>query len=427
MPLRVNTNIPAFNSMRILGNTTRDLTLRIERLSSGLKVNRAADDAAGLSVSEGLRSEISGFLQGIRNSEQAINLIQTAEGALNEVNTVLIRMRELAVQSASSTVNNQNRESVNAEFVQLINEIDRIAQATTYNNTSLLTGFGNSVSSDVTVSTALASPTTGLTSTQISGAQTGRYLFADTAGDRSISLGNGTVTQTVAIGAALDTDGVGGVVASGSSVVANFDRLGIQLVLSGQNAAEGINPATDGYRDGDLNGLALEIESGTGGTFQVGPDDGSVHRIETTIRDMRASGAVLNLGSASVSSASASQSAILNIDIAIQEVVQTRGGLGSIQNRLGTNIRANEVMAENDQASDSTIRDADVALEVSALARSQILTHRPFRLRASQRPSGGRHLAPVTETPTLAAQGRAGLARSSNERSPTDGAFSVGA
>ena len=162
--------------------------------------------------------------------------------------------------------------------------------------------------------------------------------------------------------------------ASGSSIIANFDRLGIQLVLGGQQAAEGINPATDGYRDGDLDGLALEIDAGTGGTFQVGPDDGAVHRIETTIRDMRASGSVLNLGSASVSSASSSQSAISTIDIAIQEVVRTRGGLGAIQNRLGTNIRANAVMAENDQASDATIRDADVAREVSALARSQILS-----------------------------------------------------
>ena len=383
MPLRVNTNIPAFNSRRILGNNTKDLTLRLDRLSSGLKLNRAADDAAGLSVSEGLRSEISGFLQGIRNSEQATNLIQTAEGALNEVNAVLIRMRELAVQSASSSINNQNRESVNAEFVQLINEIDRIAQVTSYNNTSLLTGFGNTVSTDVTVSTALASPTTGLTATQISGAQTGRYLFADSTGDRSITLGNGTVTQTIGIGAALDTDAGGGVVASGSSIIANFDRLGIQLVLGGQQAAEGINPATDGYRDGDLDGLALEIDAGTGGTFQVGPDDGAVHRIETTIRDMRASGSVLNLGSASISSASSSQSAISTIDIAIQEVVRTRGGLGAIQNRLGTNIRANAVMAENDQASDATIRDAGRrSRSVCVGQKSDPIAVWPIRVRA---------------------------------------------
>ena len=90
MPLRINTNIPAVNAQRILNITGKDLNSRIERLSSGLKVNRAADDAAGLSISEGLRAEMSGFTQGMRNSEQAVNLIQTAEGALNEVNSILL-------------------------------------------------------------------------------------------------------------------------------------------------------------------------------------------------------------------------------------------------------------------------------------------------------------------------------------------------
>ncbi len=141
MPLRFNTNISGINIQRQLKITNTDLTKRIERLSSGLRVNRAADDAAGLSVSEGLHAEISGFLQGIRNSEQANNLLQVAEGALNQVNGLLIRMRELAVQSANSTINDNNRQSLNAEFTQLINEVDRIAQVTSYNNTSLLTGW----------------------------------------------------------------------------------------------------------------------------------------------------------------------------------------------------------------------------------------------------------------------------------------------
>ena len=95
--------------------------------------------------------------QAVRNSEQATNLIQTAEGSLNEVNAILIRMRELAVQSASSTVNDDNRGSINAEFVQLSNEIDRISTVTAYNNSTLLTGFGNNTNKDVTVSTALDS------------------------------------------------------------------------------------------------------------------------------------------------------------------------------------------------------------------------------------------------------------------------------
>ena len=372
MPLRVNTNIPGINTQRQLKITNTDLTMRLERLSSGLKVNRAADDAAGLSVSEGLRAEISGFLQGIRNSEQATNLLQVAEGALNEVNGILIRMRELAVQSANLTINNGNRASLNAEYNQLREEIDRVARVTSYNNTSLLSGYGNAVSSDVTVSTAIASPTTGVVATQITGAASGTYTFIDSTGDAELTLGNGVATQTIDLGVALDFDASGAVVASGSAVVANFDRLGVLLTLSGQRAADGLNPATAGFRDGDLDGLALVIDRGSSGAFQIGPNDGAVNRIEATIRDMRASGAALNLSATSVSTALASQGAIGNIDVAIQEVVRTRGDLGALQNRLSANINANAVMAENDQASDSTIRDADIALEVSALTRAQI-------------------------------------------------------
>ena len=109
MPLRVNNNIIALNTRRHLLINNRQLATRVERLSSGLRINRAADDAAGLSVSEGMRAEVSGFRQAVRNAEHGTNLIQTAEGALKEVSTNLIRMRELAVQSASSTLNDNNR------------------------------------------------------------------------------------------------------------------------------------------------------------------------------------------------------------------------------------------------------------------------------------------------------------------------------
>ena len=376
MPLRANTNIPALNTRRILYINNRDLKNRIERLSSGLRINRAADDAAGLNVSEGMRAELTGLRQAVRNSEQATNLIQTAEGALNEVNAILIRMRELAVQSASSTVNDDNRESINAEFVQLGNEIDRIAQSTSYNDTILLSGYGNVVNQDATVSTALASTTTGVINVQNSGAAAGTYLFTDAVNDNEITLGNGVTTQTIDIGAALDADDNAaspGVVATGSSIVANFDRLGIQLTFSGQKVAEGINPATDGYRDGDLTGTALVIDSGTGGTFQVGPDDGAVHRIEINISNMQASGNVLALGSSTVATQSGSQTAISAIDLAIGNVAQQRGDLGAFQNRLAFNIRANENTIENMQASESSIRDADIASEVSAFTRAQIL------------------------------------------------------
>jgi flagellin len=369
----VNTNLPSINVRRILNINSRDLSARIERLSSGLRINKAADDAAGLSVSEGMRAEISGLSQAVRNSEHATNLIQTAEGALNEVNAMLIRMRDLAVQSSSSTLNNSNRVSMNAEYNQLINEIDRIAQVTSYNNQVLLAGFGNTVSIDPTVSTALASPTTGVAAAAISPASSGTYLFTDVAGDREITLGNGVVTQTIDIGTKLDTDGVGGVVATGASINANFDRLGVQLTLVGQRSAEGIDPASDGYRDGDLTGTALVVDSGTGGQFQVGPDDGALNRIEINIKDMRASGERLNLGSTTIADAPSAQSTITSVDLAITNVAQQRGDLGAYQNRLAFTIRSSENAIENITASESSIRDADIAAEVSAFTRAQIL------------------------------------------------------
>ena len=132
--LSINSNQSAINVRRNLNATTRELSTSLERLSSGLRINRAADDAAGLSVREGLRAESSGLQASVRNAEQATNLIQTAEASLNEVNAILVRMRELAVQSSSGTVSDSNRESVQTEFSQLSNEIDRIAQSTTFNS-----------------------------------------------------------------------------------------------------------------------------------------------------------------------------------------------------------------------------------------------------------------------------------------------------
>ncbi len=374
MPLRINTNIPSITARRIGNINNRNLKVRLERLSSGLRINRAADDAAGLSVSEGFRAELSGLRQGARNTEHAINLIQTAEGALNEVSAMLIRARELAVQSASSTVNDGNRDSINAEFVQLVNEIDRIAAVTSYNSSTLLSGFGNTLNEDVAVSTALASPTSGVINVQLTSVQTGTYTFEDSANnDNQITLGNGVVSQTIDIGTALDFDGAaGGVVATGSSVVANFDRLGIQLTLTGQRIAQGIDPASDGYRDGELDGLALEVSGGSGGVFQIGSDDSSVHRIEVNIRDMSASGAFLAIGGSSLATLASSQNAINAIDEAIANVSQTRGDLGAYQNRLAFNLRNSENSIENNQASESSIRDADIADEVTNFTQTQV-------------------------------------------------------
>ena len=365
MPLRVNNNIAAINARRQLNANNRDLNLRLERLSSGLRVNRAADDAAGLSVREGMRAEISGLKMDVLNAEQATNLLQVAEGSLNEINAMLIRMRELAVQSASSTVNDQNRESIQAEYNQLVQEIDRVSLSTTYNDQVLLTGFGNNV--DDTSTALTASGTSGVVDIKISGATTGAYSFVDSNGDSEITLGNGVITQTIDVGQILDSNLA---VATGTTMVANFDRLGIQMTLAGHGVAN----ATGSYEDGDLDAQTIIINPGTGGSFQVGPDDGINNRIEATIDDMRASGNQLNLNVTSVATITSSRSAITQIDQAITKVSNTRGDLGAWMNRLSFTISFTENEIENIQNSEASISDADIASEVTSFTRAQILS-----------------------------------------------------
>jgi flagellin len=364
MALRVNHNIAAINAKRHLDMNNRTLGLSLQRLSSGLRLNQASDDAAGLSVREGMRAEISGLAQSNLNAEQSQNLLQTAEGSMNEVNSILIRMRELAAQSSNSTLTDSNREAVQQEFLQLTSEIDRIAQATTYNNQTLLTGYGNNV--DDASTSITASDTSGVAAVRISGAQGGTYTFEDTASDSEITLGNGVVSQTISVGTILD----GTSVATGSQVTANFDRLGIQVTLAGDAVAG----ATGSYVDGDLNSQTIIIDSGTGGTFQVGSTNQAFNRLEVNINDMRATGEYLNLDAASVGTLTDAQSAITSIDMAITEVASQRGDLGAYQNRLSFAIAFNQNSLENVTASESAISDADIAAEVTSFTRAQILS-----------------------------------------------------
>ena len=350
-------------SQRLIGRNVQAVGRQTERLASGLRINRAADDASGLQVSEGMRGELSGLTQNVRNAEQAVDLLQVAEGSMAEVGNMLVRLRSLALQSSSSTLNDSNRESLAAEFTQLVSEVDRIAQATSYNGLSLLSGFGNQVSASSTALTA--SGATGVTMVQLSAADAGTFSFVDAAGDQQLTLGNGTVSQTLNMATLLDN----GMVATGTSVVANFDRLGIQVTLAGA----GVAGAAGNYADGELNNTALLIEGGTNGGFQIGPRDSQVHRLDLNISDLRGSGEVLALDRLSITSQSGARQALGNLDQAIATVSGERGKLGAVQNRLAHTISFSENEIENIQASEASIRDSDIALEATSLSRSRIL------------------------------------------------------
>lgn len=143
MGLRINTNTASLNAQRVLWNTKLGLDKSMEKLASGYRINRAGDDAAGLAISENLRAQIRGLKQSARNANDGISLVQVAEGAMNELSSILIRLRELGVQAASDTIGPVERQFLNVEYDQMVSEIDRIADATEFNGTQLLAGVGS--------------------------------------------------------------------------------------------------------------------------------------------------------------------------------------------------------------------------------------------------------------------------------------------
>jgi len=189
MGLRVNSNIASLNAQRSLSQTTDKLQANFRRLSTGLRISTASDDAAGLAISERFRGQIRSTAQAIRNAQDGISLTQTGEGALNEVSSILIRMRELAIQSSNGTVSGADRSTLNEEFGDLIEEIDRIAKSTTFNGVSLLDGTGSTITFQVGVGT-----TAGVDTIQLSTSDT----LASTLGLSSLDIGS-TGLPTVAI------------------------------------------------------------------------------------------------------------------------------------------------------------------------------------------------------------------------------------
>ncbi|MBI5375467.1 MAG: flagellin FliC, partial [Candidatus Schekmanbacteria bacterium] len=154
MSLRINTNIESINAQRNLTKSTSALNKSLEKLSSGLRINRSSDDPAGMAVSEKLKAQVKGFDQAVRNANDAVSLTQTAEGALSEVNNILVRMKELAAQAANGTLSQSDRNNVDKEFQALSSEITRISSVTEFNGTKLIDGSisGTAVSFQIGIS-----------------------------------------------------------------------------------------------------------------------------------------------------------------------------------------------------------------------------------------------------------------------------------
>jgi flagellin len=290
-------------------------------------------------------------------------MLQVAEAPLSEASQILLRMREMAVAASNAHLQDSQREVLNSELNQLRVGIDRMIEATRYNNDAILTGQPE-VSGEV--STAIADKLdTGVSKVQLSGADVGTYTFVDSGLDNTITLGNGTVTQTIDLSTPLDN----GRVAGGTSLVANFNRLGVQVTLTGAGV-----PSEGEYASGDLDGKTLVVEQGNSRHFQIAPTNDAQKQLTFVLPDLRAPGAALDLDSISISSQLSARESLAKIDSAIEQLSNARGQIGAMQNRLGHSIEFSENEIESVQASESALRDSDLAVETSNLSKAQILS-----------------------------------------------------
>ena len=344
--MRINNNIMAMNTHRQYAINNENVAKATEKLSSGYRINRAGDDAAGLAISEKMRAQIKGLDMASKNSQDAISLIQTAEGALTETHAILQRMRELAVQSSSDT--NQDavdRVALDAEFQQLKTEINDISSQTKFNDMALLNGtFGVGVN----LTNSTTDNAVGVASITATGTAGKVYTFTSTAGNAPLSVSDGTTT--VQIGAtSSDFDG------AGTISVALF---GITIKTTAGFVA---NTA--------LNGTHIDMAATGSGTIQTGANNGDTMGV--TISDMSATGLAIN-GSLIDTRANAT-TALGSVNTAINKVSEQRANLGALQNRLQHKINNLDTASENLQAAESRIRDLDMAKEMTNFTKNNIL------------------------------------------------------
>ncbi len=351
MGLRIQNNIAAFNSHRNLQVADKGLSKSLQRLSSGFRINGAADDAAGLAVSMRFRAQIRSLQQASRNTSEANSLLQVAEGATEQITNILQRMKELATQAASSNTGSTDRTNIEAEVTTLEGEIDRIANSTKYAGNSLIDGsFGSlSISSAGSLTGSLG--VTAIDVTNASAATSYNISLSTAAGGGVVTVTQGTNTQT------LTASAVTGI----STDTLNFDTFGIKITVN-----EALNDT--GHFGG--TGTTLETSVSSASTFQVGYENNADNRISFSLGDMTAAGLT---ASVSVDTLSNAQNALTAIDNAIDQLASERAVIGKSQNHLGFSFANLASTIENFSAAESVIRDADMAFETVAFTKNQIL------------------------------------------------------
>lgn len=343
----------------------------MERLSSGLRINRAADDAAGLAISEKMRGQIRGLKQATRNAQDGISLIQTAEGSLNETHAILQRMRELADQAANGTNTDADRNEIQKEIEQLTSEIDRIANTTEFNTQKLLNGEKTGLKAEATGVITVQANTTADVKVTVSGAdaddpktdaltKSGTIIITRVASDVD-GTSEFKIGDPAGLGGAFTTDDITALTDAAFGVALDIE--GLKDMQVGDSVTISIK-AYDAGSDDASKALTLQVGANSGQSILVG------------IEDMRATALGLRSDSSDaldVSDYEKATAALSTIDNAIETVSAERSKLGATQNRLEHTIANLGTSAENLQAAESRIRDLDMAEEMMAFTKSNIL------------------------------------------------------
>jgi len=380
--MRINNNIMAMNTHRQLGINANGVSKSIEKLSSGYRINRAGDDAAGLAISEKMRGQIRGLNQASRNAQDAISLVQTAEGALNETHAILQRMRELAVQAANDTNTDSDRGELQKEIDQLTKEIDRIANTTEFNTLKLLDGSKKGLveaedSKATLQNNSNVAFTLGTVATDIADS----FTVTITATNESINFA-GMNFEISVVGA--DKNSVR--LAEEDKIQYNNENI-IEFKegsLSELKAGESITISVKKAVKGNTNvsdALSMQIGANSGQNILIGIS--SMSAKELGLRD--AKGKALD-----ITAANKATGAITQINNALEFVSSERSKLGAIQNRLEHTIKNLDTAAENLQASESRIRDVDMAKEMMEFTKNNILQQaaQAMLAQANQVPQG---------------------------------------
>ncbi|WP_411676467.1 flagellin [Caproicibacter sp.] len=367
--MRINHNISALNASNRLKANDNAISKNLQKLSSGYRINSAADDAAGLAVSEKMRAQINGLNQAEDNAQNGISLVQTAEGGLNETESILQRMNTLAVESSNGTYKNEtDRANLNMEVDALKSEIDRISTSTNFNGINLLDGSLGYTLDDSDAKTNIA----GLASVAFEGgnlakddiltvSDDGSHVMTVTAAEggnpiTGLSFTTVATTDNVAgsytIKAKIDDD------TATAATKAKYDGLTIT-----------VNTNTD-YATASATGNA-KVSASNVLSLQIGSDNKTDQRVSLTLGDMSSKG--LAIQNVSIATQDDAKAAIDTIKNAINTVSASRSKLGALQNRLEHTTNNLSTMSENLTSAESTIRDVDMSSEMVDLTKNQIL------------------------------------------------------